>query len=256
MLYRITSFNLFSIILIGILFSNSAIAQSPVELKADSIQQFILNPADFDPDNKNARILRYEPFGNKKEAVYRLDQKEDGSPIIRASSEQAISSVTTSIKADPFEFSYLEWEWKIEEVLESGDLTEKDGDDFVARIYITFDYPVSELPFGQKLKYRAYKAFTSFEIPLRSLNYVWASKEEVGTIAESPFTSWVQYIVVNSGNETSGKWITLKRNIVEDYRKAFGEDPREITGITIMTDSDNTGESTLAWFGPITLSKE
>jgi len=91
---------------------------------------------------------------------------------------------------------------------------------------------------------------------LRSLNYVWASKEDIGTIAESPYTNWVQYIVVNSGNEESGKWVSLKRNIVEDYREAFGEDPREITGITIMTDSDNTKESTKSWFGKITLSKE
>lgn len=234
----------------------TAFSQEPVRLNADSTDQFVLDPADFDPDDENAGILRHEPFGKKKEAVYERDEKEDGTPIIKATSEEAISSVTTPLRADPFEFSTLEWEWKIEKVLESGDLTEKDGDDFVARIYVTFDYPVSELPFGQKLKYRAYKAFTSFDIPLRSLNYVWASKEDIGTIAESPFTNWVQYIVVNSGNEEAGKWVSLKRNIIEDYREAFGEEPREITGITIMTDSDNTEESTKAWFGPITLSKE
>ena len=166
------------------------------------------------------------------------------------------SRVSPPLRADPFEFSYLEWEWKIDKVLESGALGEKDGDDFVARIYVTFDYPVSELPFGQRAKYRLYTTFTSFDVPLRSLNYVWATDAEIGTIEENPFTSWVRYIVVNSGNEKAGQWINLKRNIVEDYREAFGEEPREITGITIMTDSDNTGESTLAWFGPITLSKE
>lgn len=188
--------------------------------------------------------------------MYERDTKEDGTPVIKATSNEAISSVTTPLRADPNDFSQLEWEWKIEEVLPSGDLTEKDGDDFVARIYVTFDYPVSDLPFGQKVKYRVYKAFTSFDIPLRSLNYVWASKEEVGTIAESPFTGWVQYIVVNSGNDKAGKWISLKRNILEDYREAFGEEPRDITGVTIMTDSDNTKESTKAWFGKIKLTKE
>ncbi|MDZ7755557.1 DUF3047 domain-containing protein [Rhodohalobacter sp.] len=234
----------------------TSFSQEPIRLNADSISQFILDPADFDPDDENAQMLRHEPFGRKKEAVYERDLKSDGSPVIKATSTEAISSVTTSLRADPFEFSYLEWEWKIEEVLEYGDLTQKDGDDFVARIYVTFDYPVGDLPFGQKIKYRFFKTFTSFEIPLRSLNYVWASKEEVGTVAESPFTSWVQYFVVNSGNENAQEWISLKRNIVEDYRQAFGEEPREITGITIMTDSDNTGESTKAWFGKIMLSKE
>lgn len=231
-------------------------AQSPVQLNPDSIDRFVLDPADFDPDDDDATILRHEPFGNKKEAVYERDTKEDGTPVIRASSEQAISSVTTPLKADPENFRFLEWELKIDSVLESGDLTEKSGDDFPARIYVTFDYPVSELPFGQKIKYRFYKAFTSFDIPLRSLNYVWASKAEVGTIAPNPFSDWVQYIVVESGNEKAGDWVNLKRDIIEDYRNAFGEEPREISGITIMTDSDNTEESTLAWFGKIILSKE
>ncbi len=231
-------------------------SQEPVRLNADSTDRFVLDPADFDPDDSDARILRHEPFGRKKEAVYERDQKEDGTPVIKASSSKAISSVTSPLHANPFEFSFVEWEWKIDEVIESAKLGEKDGDDFVARIYITFDYPVSELPFGQRLKYRFFKTFTSFDIPLRSLNYVWANDAEIGTIEENPFTSWVKYIVVNSGNEKAGEWVSLKRNILDDYRKAFDEDPREISGITIMTDSDNTGSSTLAWFGKITLSKE
>lgn len=247
---------LLSLISIFGLFTLDAFAQEPINIGADSTDQFVIDAADFDPNDSDARILRHEPFGNKKEALYEPDTKEDGTPIIKATSQQAISSVTTPLRAEPFEFSHLEWKWKIEEVLKSGDLTEKDGDDFVARIYVTFDYPLSELPFGQKVKYRLYKAFTSFDIPLRSLNYVWASNEEVGTIAESPFTDWVQYIVVNSGNDKAGSWVSLKRNIVDDYRKAFNEEPREITGITIMTDSDNTEESTKAWFGNIILSKE
>lgn len=235
----------------GTLFS-----QSLVKLDPDETDRFLLDPADFDPDDEDTVILRHEPFGNKDEAVYTRDQKEDGSPVIRASSEEAISSVTSRISADPNIFQYLEWEWKIDSVLESGDLTEKDGDDFPARIYVTFEYPASELPLGQRIKYRLYKTFTSFEIPLRSLNYVWASKAEVGTVTSNPYTDWVKYVVVESGNEKAGEWVSLKRNILEDYREAFGEEPRAITGITIMTDSDNTEESTLAWFGKIILSKE
>ena len=231
-------------------------SQDPIRLNADSTDQFVLDPADFDPNDSNARLLRHEPFGRKKEAVYEKDQKEDGSPVIKATSSEAISSVTSTIRANPFEFSFVEWEWKIDEVIESAKLGEKDGDDFVARLYITFDYPVSELPFGQRLKFRFFKTFTSFDIPLRSLNYVWANDADIGTIEENPFTSWVKYIVVNSGNEKAGEWVSIKRSILDDYRDAFDEDPREITGITIMTDSDNTGSSTLAWFGKIILSKE
>ena len=239
-----------------LLTANKSFAQEPIQLHADSINQFVLDPADFDPDDEKAPLLRHEPFGRKKEAVYERDQKENGAPVIKASSNEAISSVTSPIRADPFEFSHLEWEWKIEQVIESARLGEKDGDDFAARIYVTFAYPVGELPFGQRIKYRFFKAFTSFDIPLRSLNYVWATEAEIGTIEENPFTGWVKYIVVNSGNEKANEWVSLKRNILDDYRQAFDEEPREITGITIMTDSDNTSSTTLAWFGEIILSKE
>lgn len=252
-----SSFLILSLFLFVIHLSPSkSYSQDPIRLNADSTDQFVLDPADFEPDDSDARLLRHEPFGRKKEAVYERDQKEDGTPIIRASSSEAISSVTSPLRANPFDFSFVEWEWKIDEVIESAKLGEKDGDDFVARIYITFDYPVSDLPFGQRIKYRFFKTFTSFDIPLRSLNYVWANEAEIGTIEENPFTSWVKYIVVNSGNDKAGEWVSVKRNILDDYRDAFDEDPREITGITIMTDSDNTKSTTLAWFGKIILTKE
>jgi hypothetical protein len=231
-------------------------AQDRVKLDPDSIDRFVLDPANFDPDDRNAKLLRHEPFGRKTEAVYKRGEREGGTPIIIATSDNAISSVTTPIEADPEIFQYLEWEWKIESVLESGDLTRKDGDDFAARVYVTFDYDPSNLGFRERMRYRLYRTFTSFDIPLRSLNYIWANKAEVGTTAESPFTNWVQYVVVQSGNENAGTWFTEKRNILDDYRKVFGEDPPPISGITIMTDSDNTGETTRAYFGKITLSKE
>ena len=231
-------------------------AQDRIILDPEEIDSFVLDPADFDPDDSEAKILRHEPFGRKTEAVYERGEREDGTPIIIASSNNSISSVTTPLTADPAVFQYLEWEWKIESVIESGDMTRKDGDDFAARVYVTFDYDKSNLGFGDRIKYAAYRAFTSFDIPLRSLNYIWANKAEIGTTGENPFSSWVQYVVIQSGNELAGEWHTEKRNILEDYRMVYGEEPPPISGITIMTDSDNTGESTKAYFGKITLSKQ
>lgn len=255
---KLIHFNLLLIPFSLAVLNSNMISDPPgrIVLDPDKIDEFVLDPAHFDPDDTDALILRHEPFGRKDEALYTRDTKQDGTPVIMAKSESAISSVTTPIDADPHIFQYLEWEWMIEAVLENGDLTQKSGDDFVARVYVTFDYDSSDLSFGDRVRYRLYRTFTSFEIPLRSLNYIWANKADVGTIAESPFTSWVQYIAVQSGNGQAGGWHTEKRNIVDDYRAAFGEEPKRITGITIMTDSDNTGESSRAWFGKIKLSKE
>ena len=48
--------------------------------------------------------------------------------------------------------------------------------------------------------------------------------------------------------------MTEMRNIHEDYKQAFGEEPPMISGVAIMTDTDNTGESAIAWYGDITFS--
>ena len=58
-------------------------------------------------------------------------------------------------------------------------------------------------------------------------------------------------IAVTSGDEEAGQWVTVERDIVADYKAAFGEAPPEIMGIGIMSDSDNTGESATAWYGDI-----
>jgi hypothetical protein len=63
-------------------------------------------------------------------------------------------------------------------------------------------------------------------------------------------------IVIESGSDKLNQWIAEKRDIAADYRKAFGEDPPAISGIAIMTDSDNTGESATAWYGDIIFSRK
>ena len=60
-------------------------------------------------------------------------------------------------------------------------------------------------------------------------------------------------IVVESGSGHLREWRTYERNIVDDYRRAFGAEPPPISGIAIMTDTDNTGESAKAWYGNISL---
>lgn len=55
-------------------------------------------------------------------------------------------------------------------------------------------------------------------------------------------------VAVQSGNTHAGRWITEQRNIVDDYRQAFGRYPPEIIGIGMMTDTDDTGEETTGYY--------
>lgn len=229
----------------------------PTVLNPDEIDSFTLEPAHYYPDDEERSKWIHQPLGNIKKTEYFREELDDGSIVIRAESEQSASGFVIPIEADPKEFPILEWEWKIESVLEDGDLRKKDGDDYAARIYITFDLPTSELGFRDRIRYRAIRTFSSFDVPTRAINYIWANKAEMGTFAPNPYTDWVQLIVVQSGNDLAGEWQKQKRNIYEDYMKAFdGEEPPKITGIQIMTDSDDTKSSAKAWYGKITIRKD
>ena len=61
---------------------------------------------------------------------------------------------------------------------------------------------------------------------------------------------------MESGPEQTGRWINEERDILADYRRLFGEDPRAIGAIAIMTDTDNTGGEATAWYGEITVSTD
>jgi hypothetical protein len=246
-----------SALVICCLFSMAAYAQpAPVVLHSDSTDSYVLKPSDYNPDNRDESKWIHQSLGNIKRTSYSLAENDNGDIVIEAVSENSASGLVVPIRAKTKTYPIIEWSWWIEGVLENGNLTRKDGDDYPARIYITFDYPLSDLGFGDRVRYRALRIFTSFDVPTRAINYIWANKADIGTIAPNPFTDWVQMIAVQSGNEKAGTWQFEARNIYDDYREAFGEEPPPITGIQIMTDSDNTGSSARAKYGTITLRKQ
>jgi len=85
----------------------------------------------------------------------------------------------------------------------------------------------------------------------RAINYVWSSNQPVGTNWSNAFTNNVQMIAVKSSTDQLGQWLSEKRNVASDYRKLFGEEPRNINAIAIMTDTDNTNSQAAAWYGDI-----
>jgi hypothetical protein len=62
-------------------------------------------------------------------------------------------------------------------------------------------------------------------------------------------------IVVESGASRLNHWVQEARNIYADYKAAFGKEPPFISGVAVMTDSDNTGESATAFYGDIIFKK-
>jgi len=190
----------------------------------------------------------------EKHTVYTL-VKDGDTVVVKAESQASASGLIREIKVDPQEYPVVQWRWKINNLLKKGDVRRKEGDDYPARVYITFEYDPQKLPFMERAKYGLVKALYGQPPPLAALNYIWEGRAGKGTVVPNPFTDRAMMIVVESGGEKLNQWVTEERNLYEDYRKAFGEDPPMISGVAIMTDTDNTGESAVAYYGDIVLKK-
>ena len=160
--------------------------------------------------------------------------RDNGQIVVKAVSKGTASGLFKKVKLDPKIFRYLRWSWKIANTAKNGDETSKAGDDYAARVYVVFP--------GR------------FFWQTRAINYIWANRLAKGEAIPNAFTSHAMMLAVESGPERAGQWLTEERDILADYRRLFGDEPREIGAIAIMTDTDNTGGEATAWYGDITLS--
>ncbi len=181
--------------------------------------------------------------------------KDDHIAVVKAESDASASGLIREIKINPKEYPIVQWRWKVNNILKKGDVHRKEGDDYPARIYITFEYDASKVSFFEKVKYETSKILYGQYPPLGAINYIWESKAPKGTMVPNPYTDRVKMIVVESGEEKLNQWIMEERNLFEDYKKAFGEEPPMISGVAIMTDTDNTGEKAIAYYGDILFKK-
>jgi hypothetical protein len=177
--------------------------------------------------------------------------EDEGSVVIKAVSEQSASGLARAISFAPREYPVIQWRWKVNNVLQQGDVTSKAGDDYPARIYITFAFDPDRAGYLDKLEYQAARLIQGKDVPYRAISYIWGSNSAAGTMIPNAYTDKVMMFVVESGAGKLQQWVTERRNVYEDYQKAFGEEPAMISGVAIMTDTDNTGESAIAWYGDI-----
>ena len=200
----------------------------------------------------------WEPLTFKKiKSHTRYTLVDDGGiRAIKAVSESSSSGLIRKISIDPREYPIITWQWKITKILEKGDVTKKEGDDYPARIYVTFEYVPTKLGFLEKTKSEAARLLYGEYPPHGTINYIWDSKAAEGTIVPNPYTDRAMMIVVRSGEKMLNTWVQEEQNLYEDYKKAFGEEPSRISGVAIMTDTDNTLESAVTFFGDIIFKKE
>ncbi|MGP4845480.1 DUF3047 domain-containing protein [Marinobacter sp. 1Y8] len=181
---------------------------------------------------------------------------EDGVQMVQAETDGGASGLIARVSIVPGDRLILRWRWKVSGVYKAGNARKKSGDDYPARIYVAFQFDPDSAGFFERAKRKTAELLYGDALPGNALNYIWANKLPVDEIVTNPFTEQTMMIAVTSGDEEAGQWVTVERDIVADYKAAFGEAPPEIMGIGIMSDSDNTGESATAWYGDIVVERQ
>lgn len=185
---------------------------------------------------------------------YRLVE-EDGAQVIEAQTSNSASGLITRLDVDPGKSLTLQWRWKVSNTFEKGDARKKSGDDYPARIYVAFEFEPDKAGWFERAKRKTVEALFGEELPGNAINYIWANRLAEGETVANPYAEETMMIAVTSGEDKAGEWVTVERDIVADYRAAFGDEPPRVRGVAIMSDSDNTGESATAWYGDLELHR-
>jgi len=158
--------------------------------------------------------------------------------VLRLRSKGETSTISRDLKGgvDLDETPILEWSWKVITLPTGGNACQKSTDDEAAQVYVAW--------------LRSPEAVRS-----RIIGYVWDSTAPPGTICKSQKTATVTYVVLRSGSDDLGKWITERRNVVEDFRKIYGEAPDKPTAVSLSIDSDDTRSSAELFIGPTVFTR-
>lgn len=188
----------------------------------------------------------------RKHTTYTV-QKDGDNLFLKAESSVSASAVYKRLTAEAREYPVLSWSWKVDGTAASPDERLKSGDDYAARVYVTFEYEPEKATAFEKFKRAIAKGLFGVDPPGNAISYVWANSLKRGEAITNPFTEKVMMVAVESGSGLVGRWIREERNILDDYRRLFKAEPPRISGIVVMTDTDNTTGSTAAYYDDFVL---
>lgn len=162
----------------------------------------------------------------------------NGRTALRAQSHAAASGLLREIRVDLNQTPYLNWSWCVQNTLGELDEQSKSGDDYPARIYVVVS--------GGLAFWRT-----------RSLNYVWASTTPRGRTWPNAYAGdHVIMLALRSGTAEVGQWRQEKRDVRADLQSYFGESIDAIDAVALMTDTDDSGRSAVAYYGDIYFSAQ
>jgi len=158
--------------------------------------------------------------------------QDGGIPALRLRSEETSFALQKAVDIDPQLYPVLSWKWKVTKLPNGGDFRKSNSDDQAAQIFLAFSNR-------------------------KTIAYIWDTTAPAGAVEDAsgiPFVS-VKAIVVRSGPDDAGRWITETRNVLEDYKALYGDEPPVLAGIRIQINSQHTATSGESFFADVVFQR-
>jgi len=211
--------NFLTILLASLTFMNAALA--------DKITVFDFTEDEFE-------TLQVKKI--KGETTWSLGSNENGN-FIKAEAEGKGSGLGKEIKVNLSKTPFINITWKVEKDLIGIVENSKKGHDYAARVFVI-------------------KKTGSTPLSNRAINYVFSSNNDVGKNWHSPYTKKSIDYILSSTKENLNTWVTVKANVKKDFMELHGIEVSDISGVGIMTDTDNSKLKAISYYQDIYFSAE
>ena len=172
--------------------------------------------------------------GADNKTIYSIGKNESGN-FLKAVADNAASGLGKEVKINLNKTPFINITWKIEKDLAGIKEDTKKGHDFAARVF-------------------AVKKTGATPLSNRAINYVFSSNNDVGSNWPSPYTKKSIDNVLASTQNNLNEWITVKANVKEDFKRFHNLDVNELDGLAIMSDTDNSKMTAVAYYQNIFFS--
>ena len=172
--------------------------------------------------------------GADNKTDYSVGSNENGN-FLKAVADNAASGLGKKLKIDLNKTPFINITWKIEKDLPGIRENTKKGHDFAARVFVI-------------------KKTGATLLSNRAINYVFSSNNEVGFNSPSPYTKKSIDNVLATTKDNLNKWITVKANVKEDFKRFHNLDVNQLDGLAIMVDTDNSKMEAISYFQNIYFS--
>ena len=199
-------------------------------LKAETVSVFEFTEKEF------GTLKVRKVIGAKGETKYSLGSNENGQ-FLRAEAKGTASGLGQKVKIDLNKTPFINITWKIEKDLKGIDEKTKKGHDFAARVFVVKKTGLT--PLSNK-----------------AINYVFSSNNSVNESWRSPYTKSSVDYVLSTTKDNINEWVTVKANVKEHFKKLHDLDVEELSGVAIMTDTDQTKIKAISYYQNIYFSSE